>query len=257
MLELIMNSSKHTYNNNNSQAGNVFFYIFIAIALFAMLSYVVSRDNDSSSTMFTEEQAKLAAQEIIEYGNTVANAVQKLRLRGCSDTEISFANDSYTYHNGTLKHPAGHNPNARTDETCDVYKEKGGGIIPRLLPNNQTVQWSVGPTNSAIGSFSILNISLPNVANHINEEIVLIAPYIRQEICLEINKLLNIENASDTSPPQTTGNYISFYNGTFLDDGTYSANDDDNLLSGKFAYCAKHPTTNPYDMLYIHTLIAR
>ena len=112
-------------NDRKTEQGNVFFYILIAVALFAALSYAVSRNNTGSTDIFTDEQAKLAAQEIIEYGNTVANAVQKLRLRGCSDTEISFENDIIDgYENGT-------------NTSCQVFHVDGGDINWTSIPEER------------------------------------------------------------------------------------------------------------------------
>ena len=103
----------------NPQSGSAFLYIIIAIALLAALSVAVSRGNRGSTSTMSDQQAKLAAQEIIDYGNTVAAAVQKLRLRGCTDTQISFENSAI----------AGHvNPNAPADESCHILSPSGGNI---------------------------------------------------------------------------------------------------------------------------------
>ena len=52
-------------NGRKHEAGNIFFFILLAIALFAALSYAVSSNRGGSTNIFTEEQSKLAAQEII------------------------------------------------------------------------------------------------------------------------------------------------------------------------------------------------
>lgn len=111
---------------HNAQQGSVFVYILLAIALLGGLTYAVSRGNRTNTNALTAEQAKLAAQEIIEYGNVVAAAVQKLRLRGCADTEISFEN-SFSSDNYT-------NPNAPTDESCHVFSPIGAQINFKSTP---------------------------------------------------------------------------------------------------------------------------
>jgi len=124
-------------DDDRKERGNVFFYILLAVALFAALSYAVSRNNTGSTNIFDEEQAKLAAQEIIEYGNTVANAVQKLRLRGCSDTEISFENDLSSIDYSNTGSP--------TDESCHIFKSNGGNIAYMSPPEiSQTYEDSEG-----------------------------------------------------------------------------------------------------------------
>lgn len=136
---------------SHSERGAVFIYILMAVALFAALSYAVSRGNRGGSSALTDEQAKLAAQEIIEYGNTVANAVQKLRLRGCSDTEISFE------HNGAFV-----NGGAPGDNSCHVFNLNGGGLVPNLdhLYFDGSVEIDgIGQTNNDATSTELLFIT--------------------------------------------------------------------------------------------------
>ena len=98
-----------------SERGNALLYILIAVALIAALSYVVSRGQRGNTSTLTDQQARLAAQEIIDYGNDLANAVQKLRLRGCTDTQVSFENNIVTEYT---------NPNAPADKSCHVFDVK-------------------------------------------------------------------------------------------------------------------------------------
>ena len=129
-----------------SEKGGAFLYILLAISLFMALSYMMSQSNRSADSSLTAEQTKIAAQEIIDYGNAIAAAVQKLKLRGCADTEISLANAVYTLNNGTLIFPDGHNPNAPTNESCDVFKSGGAALIAQLIPVSYTENWpGIGP----------------------------------------------------------------------------------------------------------------
>ena len=188
-------------NDKKAEQGNVFFYILLAVALFAALSYAVSRNNTGSTDIFTDEQAKLAAQEIIEYGNTVANAVQKLRLRGCSDTEISFENDVV---GGYI------NANSPIDNSCHVFHVDGGGINWAQPPRNASIHantnynftgyfciFSVGKNPSCIGSDCIDN-----------EELSMFLPNVTFEVCLKINEYIGIENPSNSPPQDSLHSFI-------------------------------------------------
>lgn len=145
----------------NSQSGNVFFYILMAIVLFAALSYAVSQGNRGNTSMLTDQQAKLVAQEVIEYAQTVAGAVQKLKLRGCSDTQISFENTVETGYTNT---------NAPTDKSCHIFDLNGGsinynnGLGVWLITGNLKIQ-GVG------SSTTNLNLILPSVAQSTCENI--------------------------------------------------------------------------------------
>lgn len=168
----------------NRQSGSVFVYILLAIALLAALSYAVSRGSRGGTSTLTDQQAKLAAQEIIDYGNSVAAAVQKLRLRGCSDTEVSFENNVSTV-NYT-------NPSAPSDKSCHIFDMNGGqlnnyvdkkwfiGTIPEWRFNNQSHIFRVG-SDCATGSCADLAILIQSLD---------------KSTCIEVNKILNIISSS-------------------------------------------------------------
>jgi len=113
--------------NRTSEKGAVAFYILLAIVLLAALTYAVSQGSRTGANSITEDQARLAASEILDYGNTVARAVQKLKLRGCSDTEISFQNNVVSgYTNGT-------------NTACQVFHTDGGGI--NYIQPSELARW--------------------------------------------------------------------------------------------------------------------
>ncbi|NCO03876.1 MAG: hypothetical protein GW903_06765 [Alphaproteobacteria bacterium] len=114
--------------NHNTQSGAVFYYILLAVVLIAALTYFVARDNRASVGLLSDDQARITANEIIEYGNMLASTVQKLKLRGCSDIEISIQRDWNG--NGSIQDDAGdnYNPNAPSDKSCHIFDINGGNI---------------------------------------------------------------------------------------------------------------------------------
>ncbi len=107
--------------------GSVFVYILVGVALFAALMFTLSRSLTSSSTpILGKGQTKLSANRIAEYTRSIDMAIEKLQLRGCSFSQISYET------------PDGSNVNinAPSDKTCHVFHIKGGGVIyDPLLPN--------------------------------------------------------------------------------------------------------------------------
>ncbi len=196
-------------NDVKTENGNVFFYILLAVALFAALTYAVSNNKDGNINIYDEEQAKIAAQEIIEYGNTVANVVQKLRLRGCSDTEISFENDIISgYANGT-------------NTACQIFHADGGNInVPAF---NQNIFDSNAPIINEISFNGENNI---NGLASSNAELIAFISRLNQNICNRINQLLNntdsYSDAGGLDVGDNTHNFIGTYNSTpeTLCDGT-------------------------------------
>ena len=101
------------------QRGSAIVWILIMVALFAALTYTMSEGSRTGESQLGDQQAGLAATEILDYGRNIKNAVQQLLINGCSDTEISFENDvvaGYT------------NANAPTDKSCHVFHPNGGGM---------------------------------------------------------------------------------------------------------------------------------
>ncbi len=226
----------------NSQRGSVFIYILIGIALFAALSYAVSSGSRNSTTALTGEQAKLAAQEIIDYGNTVANAVQKLRLRGCGDAEISFENsqstDDYT------------NANAPNDNTCHVFNQNGGNVSYNYI--SETAINSSFNTIAAYNEYRFREVAINEVGT-IENELIIQPVNLKKAVCIEINNILGVDNPSN-SPPLEDHTGAAFFT------GTYSAATPDNIgddgghdISGKNAFCREHAGNNKY----LQVLIAR
>ena len=239
-------SGKPKDDNKGDEAGNVFFYILIAVALFAALSYAVSRNNTGSTDIFTEEQAKLAAQEIIEYGNTVANAVQKLRLRGVAETDLGFDNDTYFRVNGVLLNPIGQNSNCTSDD-CQVFKADGGNINPVLFDNLGVDDSGFSSTFGKSGHAIFRTINVDGIGT-VNNEISMELLDIPKQICYQINQLTG--NLFADSSPSESYEPLN-YTGTFSN-STNTIGDGSNL-NAKTAFCIDNGNTGHF----IQILLAR
>jgi hypothetical protein len=102
----------------NAERGNAIFITLLAIALFAALGYAFTSGSRTGTMMITDVVSEAENSNVIQYNNTIATAVKRLKLRGCADSEISYET------------PNGNNinPNAPTDETCHVFRLKGGQV---------------------------------------------------------------------------------------------------------------------------------
>src|SRR5688500_16139778 len=113
------------------ESGNVFFYIFICIALLAALSYAVAQGSRSSVTTLTDDRRQLVATEIIGYGDIVSKAVTQLRLRGTQVDQLSFANTvlpSADYGDYDCIDPPDTCP-AGTGPQHEVFNPAGGAVV--------------------------------------------------------------------------------------------------------------------------------
>jgi len=102
----------------SSQRGSAILMIFIAVALFGALAYAFMQGTRTSTTMMTSEGEKVSAADTQDYVNSVNTAVKRLKLRGCTDAQISYET------------PLGNNVNtaAPADKHCHIFHMAGAGI---------------------------------------------------------------------------------------------------------------------------------
>lgn len=180
-----------------SQAGSAFILILVAIAMFAALSYAVVQGGRNSQSSLTKEQAKLAAREIVAYADTVAKAIQRLRLAGCTETQISFE----------IPNPPGGwaaNGSAPTDKSCTVFDINGGKV--QYTPIN--TQWLYSTTTTVWwpnGQTAVDNIGT------VNPELILWARNLKRDVCDEINNIQELNGAMAETVGTHTTNFAGAY----------------------------------------------
>ncbi len=106
---------------HNPQSGSIFIWIFVMIALFAAFSFAVSQGSRTGAASLTDQQAKLLASELIDFGRQMKDTINTMRLNNdCGDTQISFVGAAGNYTN----------PNSPADGSCDVFGTGGKMRIP-------------------------------------------------------------------------------------------------------------------------------
>ncbi len=183
----------------NKETGSVLFYILLAIALMAALHFFFSRSQGPSSSLAGKGNAKTAASQIIEYSHQLEASVQKIISSGYSEGQISF-NSS----NGPLYDVA-----QCPDDGCKVYKK-----VPYVIPDTNWLDTSQSASSRfkewyATAQTCVVGIgtggngcqSDPNSA----KDLVVFLLYLKKDICMEINKSLNIPNNSDDAPTFSGG----------------------------------------------------
>lgn len=240
--------------HQNSEKGSAIVYVFVGITLFGALMFLFSRGASQNSSGFTKQQSTIKAQAVIQYGDSVANAVNRLIANGISENDISFETDFFKKQDGTIINTASVFPNC-TNEKCKVFNPKGGRAVAQyptdLGPLDPASPAYFPPRGALIAhTFHIIDVgtSLP--------ELVLSFHTIPKDVCIEINNLLN--NKFTTNPP--VGNYTSVtedYVGAFPS-GTMTLGDsDDAWAAGKSAYCYKFQVTTPDMYIYQKVAITR
>ncbi|PZQ46798.1 MAG: hypothetical protein DI551_04415 [Micavibrio aeruginosavorus] len=219
----------------SSQSGSAFFIILIAIFIFGALSYAMMQGSRTAQSGLSSEQARLAANEIISNGDNVQKTVQTLRLRGCTNAQIN----------------PGANPNAPTDNSCDIYNLAGGKATFYKLPENyHDPKFPYNTTDvSADASYNVEETPTETT------DLVYYVKFIKKDICLSINKILEIETDTNGDPPaETLEAWWQDYDGTFKTGGNGIGDDSDAPHENHSSGCYGDSTSG---YTYYHVLLAQ
>lgn len=191
--------------NASNEAGSVLIWILVMVGLFAGLSYAVNQGSRGGASQISEEQARLAAAEILDYSRLVKDSVRLLQINGCDETEIDHGNTVYKQEDGSDNYPPGTNTNAPADGSCGIFHVNGGGIRPQIFydveptPSGATV----ASGHASIASRDILGIGADGIWDRI-----FVVPGIKQETCIAINDFVGVENPAGLPPVEVTANTI-------------------------------------------------
>lgn len=227
----------------HTESGSVLIWIFVVIALFAALSYAVSRSNQSGGVqMVSDQQATVLASDILNFTTQIENAVSRLLMQGCSETEISISNNVHNILTDQDGNPAANlthlNTNAPDDFRCHIFHPRGGGVTPRSTPkravtnNGHDITYGKLNLNLHPENFVFAGIHrIEGVGTDSRPELILVLALLRPEVCVKINDMVGVNNPNghppeiDSLPSAFTGNYIntSMYEGEFKNKTTFCA----------------------------------
>lgn len=194
---------------DQTQSGTVLVYILLAVALLAALSYAVANTTRGSVQDLSDERANLLAVEIIEYANILTQAVTQVKLRGYSETEISFENPGVAGYT---------NANCIEDE-CEIFHIDGGGLTLLSPPPNAN-----DGTDWLFTTNEIIDVGTTS------SDLIAVLRNLDQTVCEQIN--LKLHNTTAIALEDGTPSVVQFT-------GTYGTGTEISItgLSGLNAYC--------------------
>lgn len=202
-----MTGRTHQKRATGNTRGNALFLILIGVALFAALSYAVTQSGRGGSGGISQEQNMLKAAEVANYLAAIRNAITRLTLTGCSETQLDFENTVYIggqsgpYSVGQIMYPPGNNASSPTDQSCDIFNAAGGGVTARIISGTaDAAQCSGGGCWAEPGHIWFSTDVVPGVGTGA-PELLAVLTHIPAPLCAAYNKL-------------QTGNDGSFYNNT-------------------------------------------
>jgi hypothetical protein len=236
---MLLTLLKHGFHDKlwgmNHQSGSAFFFLFIALALFAGLSFVFLQGTQNSSAMLNQEQIKNSARQIIAYGNDVDRGAKRLLLRGCVAETMEFESA---------------NSSSPADKRCSLFHANGAGLLLMKAPNNTLSDPASAATQTVL-------LKIDGVGDSAKTDIVLRMTHLRPEICQQINADLLATDLT-AAPPEDT--FTAAQTDTNLSNGiddtiAIALGDTAATLVGKKGFCYEDTTTNRYD--FIKVLVAR
>ncbi len=207
----------------STQSGNALVIILITIALLAALAMTFSRSTEQGSGSMTKQQARIAAQEIINYGAIIANRAEYMRNNGCSEADISFENSVVSGYNTNATTPA--------DGSCKIFNSNGG----KLTYTKPQTTW-LDTTKSAVNSYGDWFFTgqaqidrLGSMCPGYGEcsELLIMLPYVTKDVCDQINAQLNLQPTyTDEGVALLSYTNANKFNGVYNDDAGEFGNED-------------------------------
>ncbi len=225
--------------SRSDEAGNVLFILMIAVVLFAALGFTVANMlRQETPGTISGERAGLLAGEILDLGRSTRQAIQDLRIsHDCGVDDISFEHSALSGYT--------HTPVAKDE--CKIFGPDGARlsyIAPagELLDTSQNAETRYG---EIVFSGEICVAGLPDGAwddcesdSIDNEELVMVIPFVNQEVCLKINDALGVENPSGNAPIDAGCSWSTVFDGTYSDAQSIGAATGE--LEGKMQGCYRH-----------------
>ena len=156
-------------------------YVLIIVALFGALSFVLSRQTDTSEAgVISEEQLEIYTATIQQSTMQLKQAVEQLTFTGTNINDLDFV----TSDQGTFNNPPFYDK---------VFHPAGGGVILPRIPDDAIDEDALVGTPAArwyIGRFIDVEWS-PSTA----DDVILTAYQLSEQVCARINEKLTGSSA--------------------------------------------------------------
>lgn len=237
--------------SRTSQHGNALWFILVAIVLLGALTVLLSRSGTSVDQSGDVEQLRIKAGQIIRWAKGIESTIEQMKLRGISESDISFENTVTAQDYSSALCDAHKDPNE-----CKIFATGGGGQSYLNPPSGSAEagsEWiftganNVGTTAYPVGT----------TAAGTGNDLILLLPGANTALCNQINRDLEI-GASGTLPADATGIALTPFTGTYnaglvIIDGDGAPFE----LNGKASGCFTDTNANPDVTYFYYVVLAR
>ncbi len=218
-----------------NSAGNVLWFILLGIFLLGILTMALSRSGSSVDQSGDFEHNRIQISEILRWAKGIEQAVRTMQDHGVSENLLGF--DGIP----------GHANADCADDSCKIFKGAGGAqnykaaredwLDPSQSAKPLYGQWFV-PANVCADGVPPDAGTCESDGSGSTEDLVLILPWVRADLCRQLNTDLGITNPGG-NPPVETGNAWGVGNASFA--GSFSdgekIDDAGGVLKGKRSGC--------------------
>ncbi len=189
ILSLQMTRNK---SRTKAEAGNALIYVLIAIALFAALSFTLSRqtNNNQEAGTLRPEEVELAASRVLSYAAQAESSIDQMMYTNTTIDELDFIlPGEATFDDAPLVNK--------------VYHPGGGGLVPGKLDPKVIAQVNTTPSAGwYLGRFN--NVEWTGSTG---TDVILTAHQLHRDICADINLKIT---GSPTIPAVSGGTLQSY-----------------------------------------------
>lgn len=198
---------------DHSEKGSVLIYIFIAIVVFAALSFAVSRGNREGVATIDRERADLQATQILDYTGMIRRTLQNMKISGIKDEQICFDHTGWGF--------ATYNHAGCSSDANKVFLPTGGGASfqnpgENLLDESLRAQPGWNKWHFT-GANRIMGVGGDCTTDAECNELLLVLPYVRRDVCAALNRRLQVNDGLTIPVDDTDFDITVPYAGAFVD----------------------------------------
>lgn len=166
---------EHFINRHKAERGNALIYVLIAIALFAALSFTLSRQtNTDEAGNLDDERAKFYATQLISYAGQANSVIDQMLFTGSDIADLNFL----------LPGEVGFNTAPHIHK---VYHPEGGGLNKTNINDGAVTQNITDPPAGwYLGMFNNIDWT-----DSTDDDVILVAYQLKRSVCEQINKIIN------------------------------------------------------------------
>jgi len=216
-----ISSGQPRQRKRKGERGNALVYVLIAIALFAALSFTLSRNADTGEAgTLSEDRAKLYMSQIVSYAAQAKSVYDQMNFQGIQADNVDFTTPDDSTFNDNLA------DGGSADRIRKIYHPDGGGLNVGYIPEGAIENSGITTPGDPAPGWYMGRFNNHEWTASTNQEIVLTAYGLNPVICAMINQ--TITGSGEIADVPSMGDSIKE---TLIDDTHYTGGSNTDLTT--------------------------